>query len=220
MKQSIVTNEDNMEMMARYPDKYFELAINIKYLFFAIAIVTTKYYIRTYENVKRIANREGGRILSLRRFNIKRLCGIPERTGSSIRCVIRYWTSTNEGASENNSLSKNRFAKIKRNQSIHFQCKKEWEKQLKAIRGWGNRLICFGLPGHQNDRIPKNGGYARHNKYQSGLSSRNPLRRKRSIGLPKANGSKRDSLSNSTCKRLGASCGTGKQDAAGGVYAI
>ena len=45
MATSIVTNEDCMDLMARYPDKYFDLAVVAsKYLFVFIYKFNYKYF--------------------------------------------------------------------------------------------------------------------------------------------------------------------------------
>lgn len=55
-----ITNEDNMALMARYPDNYFELAIVIsKYLF--IFVKNILYDTR----FKAVANRKSRRVFSL-----------------------------------------------------------------------------------------------------------------------------------------------------------
>lgn len=56
-----ITNEDNMELMARYPDKYFDLAIVIsKY-----CVIFVKKLLHD-TGFKTTSNRESRRIFSLR----------------------------------------------------------------------------------------------------------------------------------------------------------
>ena len=55
-----ITNEDNMELMKRYPDKYFDLAIVISNYF--IIFVKNNFYDKRF---KTITNWKGWRIFSL-----------------------------------------------------------------------------------------------------------------------------------------------------------
>ena len=56
-----ITNEDNMALMARYPDNYFDLAIVISNYF--IIFVKNNFYDKRF---KTITNWKGWRIFSLR----------------------------------------------------------------------------------------------------------------------------------------------------------
>ena len=68
-----ITNEDNMEFMARYPDNYFSLAIvdkiNMILLLLCQIIVVSLYQIKTYKydtRFKTVANWQSRRISCLR----------------------------------------------------------------------------------------------------------------------------------------------------------
>lgn len=55
-----ITNEDNMNLMARYPDKYFDLAIVISNYFHTFDV--NKNYDKRF---KTTANRQSRRVFSL-----------------------------------------------------------------------------------------------------------------------------------------------------------
>lgn len=208
-----ITNEDNMQLMARYPDKYFE-KINIYF-----ATLTSKYVSLYYENIQRITDWESWRVHDLCRLNTKGVYCLPERTRATLRRTFRRWYKVVKGASENNLLSEGYSSKIEGDARLYFQHQKSREKQFKKISGRGDRLICFSLFRHQKSGLSTFKGYAGYFEYSGGFTQGDVLRRERNCRLSKSDSYKKF-VSNTDSQRFGLTCGASKQNAEGGVQTV
>lgn len=207
--ESKIFNEDCMIGMARYPDKFFDLAV-----------VTPKYVYLYNENIKRITNRQSGGISGLRRFNNERVCCISERTGTTIRCITGYRGKDISGSGENNIFATNYSATFKGNTLLYFQYKKGWEKKQENISVKRSGFICACLFGDKESGLYNIFQYARNISVKSGFASGIVLRRKRGYGLSKSIVAKREDVSNKYSKEFKHTRSASKQNAEGGLYSL
>lgn len=206
---SIVENIDCMEGMAKFPDKFFDLAV-----------VTVKYVSLQYEKIKRIANRKSRGVYGLFGFNYKRIYSIPKRTGIAIRCAFRYWVKNIKSASKNYIRSESSTATSNGIKSVLLQYRKAWERREGGIPKRGGGFICACLFRHQKSWIYNPGQNAKYYFFQSGSPERNALRREGHIRLSKGFGIERNYVSNKNCQNIEYSRSTSKQNAEGGLLAL
>ena len=169
-----VHNADCMEVMARFPDKYFELAI--------VALLidkSKKKDIIWHADFKRITNRKSWRIPCMRRLNLKGLHRFSKRARLAIRRCFRHWFKAFASSGKDHIGSKDCSSTQSRFAGLRLFRKARREGRENPLLISGNRSFCACLLGHKASRLSNPSRFTSHNQYPGGCASRKIQRRKR-----------------------------------------
>ena len=163
---------DCMEVMAGFPDGYFDLAQ------LEIAIEAPKYNFM-HANFKGIADWKSRGIHGLRRLDSKGFRRVSKRAGIALRRGNGYGGFSFQNSSQNHNRTKNCPAKGERIEGLHFQHQASREIGKDPILNQGGRPVCTRLLGYETGRIPDCRQHARNNQHLSGPLTRNSQGRAR-----------------------------------------